>query len=54
MTGNLIVDALIFGVAMAAANYFVLYKAHEGRMRKSILGGMIAAVIFGVIIQVIG
>ena len=53
MTGNLILDAAIFGVAMAALNYFVFYRAHEGRLRKSILGGVIAGVIFGIVIMMI-
>ena len=53
MTGNLIIDAVIFAVAMAAANYFIFYKTHEGRLRKSILGGVIAGVIFGLVIHII-
>ena len=46
--------AIAFGIAMTAANYFIFYREQAGRARKSILGGVIAGVIFGVVINLIG
>ena len=54
MTGNPIIDAILFGGVMTFANYFVFYKNQEGRGRKSIIGGVIAGVIFAVMLRVLG
>lgn len=44
-----------FALFMFFANYFILYKnkAKDTRMRQSILGAVIAGVIFGAVLHVI-
>ena len=54
MTGNSIIDAILFGGVMMFANYFVFYKSQEGRARKSIIGGIIAGIIFAVMLRILG
>lgn len=48
------VQMLVFGVVMIAINYFGFCRNKEGRLRLSIVGGVIAGLIYGGMMYLIG
>ena len=45
--------AAIFGVVMFLGNYFLFYRKFEARLLKSIVGAVVAAVLFALVLPII-
>ncbi len=53
MSGNYWLDIGLFGAVMTFANYFVFYKNNEGRLPMSLIGGVVAMVLFAVMLRIL-